>query len=167
MGPGPIDEWEVRVVDDERRELIEHWCRLGGFAVGATPDGRLSVTLDASAGLVVEIAVGAGEEPTRVHDRFSITGPDRAGLRGDVVEAVVLGRSAMIDARIVPPGTVETVVAVYPDGLTRHAFMTAAFEIQKVRDLIRRGAAGRAADAATVAELERLVAAPNPLDGEG
>jgi hypothetical protein len=157
----------VKTGQHTRQELIEHWCRLGGFPYERTGTGRLRVTLDQTVDLVIQIEVGEGDEPARVHDRFTVPRPDLAGLTGDVVETVVLGRSAMIDARVVAPDTVETVVVVYPDGLSRHAFMTAVFEVQKVRDLVRWAAAGRAADAVTVAELERLVAASGPLDGEG
>ena len=83
-------------------------------------------------------------------------------LAQEAVEAVILGRSAMIDGRVTGSDLVETVVAVYPEGLNRHTFMTAVFEIQKVRTLVAREADRLAADAATVAELERLVAVSAP-----
>jgi hypothetical protein len=133
----------------------------------ATADNRLSVTLDPTVDIAVDIDIGVGDEPTRVHGRFAVPEPEASGLTADIVETVVLGRSAMIDARIVSPDSVETVVAIYPDGLIRQTFMTAVFEVQKLRDLVCRGAADRVADAATMAELERLVAASDPLDGEG
>jgi len=155
------------VTTEERaREQILSWCDLAGFSVATLAD-PLRVNLDPSVALAVEIEFGTAHEPTRVHGRFAVPEHHAAGLTADVVETVVLGRSAMIDARMVPPDTVETVVAIYPDGLSRQTFMTAVFEIQKLRDLVCRGAAERVADAATVAELERLVAASGPSDGEG
>lgn len=154
------------MTDERAREQVLLWCNLAGFSVATIAD-PLRVSLDPSIDLTVEIEFGTGHEPTRVHGRFAVPEHHAAGLTADIVESVVLGRSAMIDARMVPPDTVETVVAIYPDGLTRQTFMTAVFEVQKLRDLVCRGAADRVADAATVAELERLVAASGPSDGEG
>jgi hypothetical protein len=150
------------VDDPSRPERVLQWCAQAGLPADRTGSDRLTVTLDGEVGLTVAIEPGQGDEPLRIHDRLTVAAVDRPGLTADVVEAVVLGRSAMIDGRIAGPDTVETVVAVYPDGLDRHSFMTALFEVQKVRALIRRAVADRAADAVVVAELERLVGESSP-----
>lgn len=152
----------MRSNEESRAERVGRWCALGSFAVEARPGDRLGVGLDEQVDLEVEIDLGHGDEPLRVRDRFDVPAADLPGLAPEVVESVVLGRSSMIDGRIAGPGTVETVVAVYPEGLDRHTFMTALFEIQKVRALVREAVATRAADAVTIAELERLVGEPGP-----
>ncbi|MEL7208158.1 MAG: hypothetical protein AAGK32_08010 [Actinomycetota bacterium] len=139
----------------ERLDAVTDWAELGGFPVRERSDTGLLVDLDRAGSLTISVDVGEDTEPIRLHDRFSVEGG--AGLSDEVVEQTVLGRSSMIDARTVGSDGVETVVAVYPDGLDRHRFMTALFELQKVRDLIRRECAVRAVDEATVAELERLL----------
>ena len=157
------------MTDDDRRSRIDEWCRLAALPASEMGPGRLTVVLDDAADLEVEVEVGEGAEPIRIHDQFSVPASDADGLTKDVVESIVLSRSSMIDARVVPPDGVQTVVAIYPDGLTRHSFMTAVFESQKLRDLVRQRVAARAADAVTVAELERLVKASESesSDGEG
>ncbi|OWY59458.1 hypothetical protein B7486_74460, partial [cyanobacterium TDX16] len=66
----------------------------------------------------------------------------------EIVEAAVLGRSALADARPRSDGSgVEMIAVIYPDGLTRHTFMTAIYECQKLRQIITRDV-----DAALVSE---------------
>jgi hypothetical protein len=143
--------------DARRAEALAEWCALAGFDVDPGSMDQWQVVVDRATGLSFTMAVGAGNEPLRILDQVFLDQEVIAGLDDDLVESVVLARSSMIDARIVPPAAVEIVVAVYPHGLSRHTFMTAVFEVQKVRDLVRREAWRGAADAATVAELERLV----------
>ena len=119
---------------------------------------EVTITTPGGYYLVFVVDAGDADDPVRVHDRFQVQAPASVVLDQEVVETVVLGRSAMIDGRFAAPDVVETVVAVYPDGLSRHTFMTAVFEIQKVRALVRREVDRLVADAATGAELERLVA---------
>jgi hypothetical protein len=144
-------------VDSRRAEALAEWCALAGFDVDPSSEDQWRVVVDRAAALSFTVAVGVGNEPLRILDQVVLDPDVIPGLDDDLVESVVLARSSMIDARIAPPATVEIAVAVYPDGLSRHTFMTAVFEVQKVRDLVRQEARRRAADAATVAELERLV----------
>jgi hypothetical protein len=148
--------------DHPRADRVRHWCALAGFPVQEAGSGRLQVALDPGTDLVITIDLGEGDEPLRLRDHFTVAADDLPGLSTETVQAVILGRSGLIDGRLVPPSTVETVAGVYPDGLDRHTFMTALYELQKVRDLVRRAAAGRAVDAVTLAELERLVCQPEP-----
>ena len=100
--------------------------------------------------------------PLRLHDEVllpaSELGLDRLA---EVIEDVVLGRSSLVDARARGDGSgAEVVLVIHAEGLNRHTFLEAVFELQKVRLLLH-----RELDAAVAAE--RTVAALRALAGEG
>lgn len=138
-------------------EEIRTWC-----AASALPcregDGALFVRLQPEDPQEIGIEPPRGDDPLRLNDRVPLAthdlGPDRLA---EVVERVVLGRSSLVDARPTPDGRgVEVVVIVHADGLNRHTFAEAVFEVEKLRLLLAREV--RAADAAerTLVALEAL-----------
>ncbi len=141
-------------------DRLRRWCDESGFTCmdGDGPTS-LRIGLDAEAGLAVDLELPDGVQPMRLNDRVPL--PAAAELTGDrlaeVVEDVVLGRSALVDARPTDDGTgAEIVVVVYPDGVTRNNVLAALFEIQKVRLLLIREVDAAVAAERTVASLEAL-----------
>jgi len=145
---------------------VEQWCRLAGFPCHLTssePALRARVDLEPGAAdpLVVDIEGPANDaDPLRL--RLSFTLPPAATQLEDervasILEAAVIQRSAMVDARRAARDRVEMVVAVYPDGLNRHTFMVGVFECQKLRDVVRGEVQSAAVGEAAISSLEALV----------
>jgi hypothetical protein len=129
-------------------DQIQHWSTLAGLAATVADSGpplrvRLSLE-DIRPPMVVEVVGPAGaDDPYRFNTGFELPPTTTAGLPagrvGEIVEAAVLGRSALADARPRSDGAgVEMIAVIYPDGLTRHTFMTAIYECQKLRQIITR-----------------------------
>jgi hypothetical protein len=138
-------------------DQIQRWSSLAGLpatVADAGPPFRVRLSLeDIRPPMVVEVQGPAGpDDPYRFHSGFDLPAASISGLQAqrvsEIVEAAVLGRSALADARHRNDGTgVEMIAVIYPDGLTRHTFMTAIYECQKLRQIITRDV-----EAALVAE---------------
>lgn len=149
-------------------EQMQRWCALAGFgyrAVQAGPPFRVLVSLEDDGGLLtitVDGPVGP-DDPVRLRYRFDVAGamdPDRL-VR--LLDAAVMQRSAMVDARPAGPDEVDMVVALYPDGVSRHGFMTGVFECQKLRRIVRGEVEGALASEAALASLLALADASDGL----
>jgi hypothetical protein len=153
-------------------DVLQRWCALAGFrceVVQPTVPFRLVVSIEDDGGLL-DITVdgpASADDPLRLRYGFDVaTGP--AGPMPEdrmvrLLDAAVMQRSAMVDARPAGPGEVEMVVALYPDGVTRHGFMIGVFECQKLRQIVRREVEGVLAGEAAVASLTALADASDGL----
>ena len=75
----------------------------------------------------------------------------------EVIEDVVLSRSSLVDARPTPEGRgAEVVVVVHREGLNRHTFVEAVFEVQKIRLLLSREVGAAVAAEHTLTTLGTL-----------
>src|SRR5215212_5827486 len=108
-------------------EQLQEWSRLAGFEHQVTEAGpafRMTVTLEDPEGPVVIELCGPADEadPVRFRYQFDVpTAGDRplsAERTAAVLEAAVVQRSFMVDARLASPTEVEMVVALYADGIT-------------------------------------------------
>jgi hypothetical protein len=129
-------------------DQIQRWSSLAGLSAtvaDAGPPFRVRLSLeDIRPPMVVEVVGPTGaDDPYRFNTGFDLPPASTSGLPparvSEIVEAAVLGRSALADARPRSDGTgVEMIAVIYPDGLTRHTFMTAIYECQKLRQIITR-----------------------------
>ena len=149
---------------------VERWCQesdLECTVANATAPVEATVYLEGKDGfLAVEIdGPTRPADPIRVRHAFEL--PAGAELAADrltaLLEAAVLQRSALVDARMVGPRTVEMVSAIYPDGISRHNFMTALFECRKLRQIVLREAESALVSEAAMASLETLAEASEEL----
>lgn len=141
-------------------EELSAWCVAVDLPCRPGPDGDLQVRLAPGDASVVRIVPASGEDPLAIHDTVPLDAADLApGRLAEVVEQVVLARSSLVDARPLPgDDAAEVVVVVHADGLSRHTFVEAVFEVQKIRLLLRREVAAATAADRTVAALEALAA---------
>ncbi|MCB1015182.1 MAG: hypothetical protein KDB10_08705 [Acidimicrobiales bacterium] len=147
---------------------IQRWAALAGFgfrAVQAGPPFRVLVSLEDDGGLLAVTVDGpvGPEDPLRLRYRFDLAGPMETDRLVRLLDAAVMQRSAMVDARPAGPDQVDMVVALYPDGVTRHAFMTGVFECQKLRRVVRGEVEGALASEAAMASLTALADASDRL----
>lgn len=153
-------------------DALQHWCALAGFGCRVVQPGtpfQLIVTIEDDAGLLAITVDGpaVAEDPLRLRYRFEVAvGP--GGAMPDerltrLLDAAVMQRSAMVDARSAGPAEVEMVVALYPDGVTRHGFMIGVFECQKLRQIVQREVEGALAGEAAIASLTALADASDGL----
>lgn len=129
-------------------DQIQRWSSLAGLTSTVADHGppfRLRLTLeDIQPPMVVEVVGPAGgDDPYRFNSGFELAEASASNLPegrlAEIVEAAVLGRSALADAR--PRADrrgVEMIAVIYADGLSRHTFMTAIYECQKLRQIITR-----------------------------
>ena len=105
-----------------------------------------------------EVRVEQGES-VRLHDEVVLDAGDLPADRlAEAVEDVVLGRSSLVDARLTGEGTAaEVVVVIHEDGLSKHTFLEAVFELQKVRLLLHREVRAARAAEQTMAALAAAV----------
>ena len=150
-------------------EEIERWCRDAslGYTVDqpGEPGFRASVLLDDPPDLLVIEVQGPDKagEPLRLRHAFDLPAADGPQLTrertAELLEAAVLQRSALVDAKLqgdaVPP-TVEMVAVIHEDGLSRHTFMTALFECQKLRRILIREVRSALVSEAAMASLVAL-----------
>jgi len=138
-------------------EEIRAWCAAAALSC-RDDDGALLARLQPEDVAEVRIEPPRGDEPLRLSDRVVLQahdlGPDRLA---EVVEGVVLSRSSLVDARPTPDGQgVELVVIVHAEGLNRHTFAEAVFEVEKLRLLFAREVRAAAAAERTLVALEAL-----------
>lgn len=138
-------------------EEIRAWCAAAALSCRDDDDALLA-RLRPEDAAEVRIEPPRGDEPLRLSDRVALRahdlGPDRLA---EVVEGVVLSRSSLVDARPTPDGQgVEVVVIVHAEGLNRHTFAEAVFEIEKLRLLLARDVRAAAAAERTLVALEAL-----------
>jgi hypothetical protein len=141
-------------------EDVLDWCDDADLSWRAL-DGTVYLRLDPDDDREVRVEQ-ADDEPMRLHDEVVLDAGDLSADRlAEVVEDVVLGRSSLVDARLTGEGTTtEVVLVIHPEGLNKHTFLEAVFELQKVRLLLHREVgAARAADR-TVAALAAVVGEP-------
>ena len=128
-------------------EGLQRWCALGGFGCSVTqvgPPFKLTMSLQDDGGLLAITVDGPSgpDEPVRLRYRFDLPTAGGTAMAPErlarLLEAAIMQRSAMVDARLAAPNEVDMVVALYPDGVTRHGFMIAVFECQKLRLIVRR-----------------------------
>jgi hypothetical protein len=129
-------------------DQIQRWSSLAGLSAAiadAGPPFRVRLSLeDIRPPMVVEVVGPTGpDDPYRFNTGFDLPEGSTSGLPagrvGEIVESAVLDRSALADARPRTDGSgVEMIAVIYPDGLTRHTFMTAIYECQKLRQIITR-----------------------------
>jgi hypothetical protein len=119
-------------------ERIASWCRLEHLTVIDPTSAGLTVRLEARPDLDVRVDPGSAVEPVRLRASFpAVEGGDLPSAQVEtLLEEVVIRRSALVDARMDASGAVDVVAVIYPDGLTRNAFMSALFECQKLRDSV-------------------------------
>ncbi len=139
-------------------EEIRTWCAASGLTCRDGEDGVLLARLQPDDRTEVRIESPQGTEPLRLSDRVALPsdelGPDRVA---EVVEGVVLSRSSLVDARPTPDGRgADVVVIVHAEGLNRHTFAEAVFEIEKLRLLLAREVRGAVAAERTLVALEVL-----------
>jgi hypothetical protein len=153
-------------------EQLQEWSELAGFPHHVAEEGpafRLSVTLEDPEGPVAVDVCGPADEAEPYRFRYQFDVPTAGGRAlsaertGAVVEAAVVQRSFMVDARLAGATEIEMVVVIYPDGLTRHGFMTAMFECQKLRHLVRREVESALVSESAIASLTALADASDAL----
>lgn len=153
-------------------DALQHWCALAGFGcqvVQAEAPFRILVSIEDDGGLLTITVDGpAGpDDPLRMRYGFDVAGGPSGPMPPErlvrLLDAAVMQRSAMVDARPAGPGQVEMVVALYPDGVTRHGFMIGVFECQKLRQIVRGEVEGALAGEAAVASLLALADASDGL----
>ena len=134
------------------------WCDEADLSWRAL-EGTVYVRLDPEDRLEVRLEQPSEDEPLRLHDEVDLQVEDLPAERlAAVVEDVVLGRSSLVDARPTEAGTgAEVVLVIHPDGLNKHTFLEAIFELQKVRLLLHREVRAALAAEQTVATLAALV----------
>ena len=147
---------------------LQRWCDLAGFGchvVQAESPFRLVVSLEDDGGLLAITVDGplGPEDPVRLRYRFDVAGIMEPDGLVHLLDAAVRQRSAMVDARPAGPDEVEMVVALYPDGVSRHGFMTGVFECQKLRRIVRGEVEGALASEAALASLVALADASDRL----
>jgi hypothetical protein len=138
-------------------EDVLDWCDDADLTWRAL-EGTVYLRLDAEDRDEVRVEQPDGE-PMRLHDQVELDADDLSADRlAEVVEDVVLGRSSLVDARLTGEGTTaEVIVVIHPEGLNRHTFLEAVFELQKVRLLLHREVGAARAAAQTVAALAAVV----------
>lgn len=147
---------------------LQLWCDLAGFGchvVQAESPFRLVASLDDDGGLLAITVDGpqGPEDPLRLRYRFDVAGGVEPDCLVHLLDAAVMQRSAMVDARPAGSDAVEMVVALYPDGISRHGFMTGVFECQKLRRIVRGEVEGALASEAALASLVALADASDRL----
>lgn len=153
-------------------DQVQRWGALAGLPATVVEQGppfRVRFKLeDIRPPMVVEVHGPAGaDDPYRFHSGFDLP-PSAAGLPAtrldEIVEAAVLGRSALVDARPrADRAGVELIAVVYADGLSRHTFMTAVYECQKVRQVVSREIEAALVTESTLESLLRLSEASEQL----
>ena len=138
-------------------DLLE-WCERAELEV-RDEDGELHLRLDAED--ADEVRLDRPDDdggPLRFHDTVRLAPSDLPEDRlADVVEDIVLSRSSLVDARVTPDGeAAEVVLVIHVEGLNRHTFLEAVFELQKVRLLLHREVAAAVAAEQTLAALAGL-----------
>jgi len=146
-------------------DQLLHWSRLAGLTATVAEPGppvRLQLQLeDIRPAMTVDVHGPTGpDDPYRLHSGFTLP-PAAAQLPAErvheIVEAAVLPRSALADARRRPDGSgVELIAVIYADGLSRHTFMTAIYECQKLRQIITRDVESAATSEAALSSLVAL-----------
>ncbi len=153
-------------------DALQHWCALAGFGcqvLAPGPPFRLLVSVaDDGGSLAITIdGPATAEDPLRLRYRFEVAVGPHGAMADDLLrrllDAAVMQRSAMVDARAAGPAEVEMVVALYPDGVTRHGFMIGVFECQKLRQIVRREVEGALAGESAIASLTALANASDGL----
>jgi len=139
-------------------EEIRAWCAASALPCRDGEDGALLVRLRPEDRNEVRIDPPRDEEPLRLTDRIALETHDLGPTRlAEVVEGVVLSRSSLVDARPTTDGQgAEVVVVVHAEGLNRHTFVEAAFEIEKIRLLLQREVTGAVAAERTLGALDAL-----------
>ena len=138
-------------------EDVLDWCDDADLTWRAL-EGTVYLKLDPDDTTEVRVEPG-DDEPMRLHDEVLLDAADLPADRlAEVVEDVVLGRSSLVDARLAGEGTTaEVVLVIHPEGLNKHTFLEAVFELQKVRLLLHREVGAARAAAQTVAALAAVV----------
>lgn len=151
---------------------LKRWCALGGFGCQVAHEGppfRLTISLRDDGGVLpITIDGPSGpDDPVRLRYLFDVPTASGAPMPADrlvrLLEAAIMQRSAMLDARLAGPAEVEMVVALYPDGVTRHGFMIAVFECQKLRQIVRREVEAALVSESAIASLTALADASDVL----
>jgi hypothetical protein len=154
---------------------IQRWSRLAGLTASVTDVGpplRIQLQLtDIRPPMTVDVLGPTGpDDPYRFSTGFDLPAGAASALPGariaEIVEAAVLQRSALADARRRPDGSgVEMIAVIYPDApppgggagtFSRHTFMTAIYECQKLRQIITRDIESAAVSEAALANLLAL-----------
>ena len=153
-------------------DALQHWCALAGFGCQVLETGtpfRLVVSITDDGGVLAITVDGPPtvDDPLRLRYRFDVASGPAGPMAPDrlvrLLDAAVMQRSAMVDARPAGPNEVEMVVALYPDGVTRHGFMIGVFECQKLRQIVRREVEGALSGEAAVLSLSALADASDGL----
>lgn len=152
--PGPLladdggkETGRVTVLTDS----IKRWCEQESLAITVERDDETGfagdVSLPDAPALSVRVRASAGE-PTRVSLSHAfelpipaeIAADAEAAIRiADLVERVAASRSSLLECRhAVHAGkaTIEVVVTLHEDGMTKQGFLTALEEISKVRRIL-------------------------------
>lgn len=154
---------------------IQRWSRLAGLAASVTDAGpplRVQLQLtDIRPPMTVDVLGPTGpDDPYRFSTGFDLPAGAASSLPGEriaeIVEAAVLQRSALADARPRPDGGgIEMIAVIYADEppagggagtFSRHTFMTAIYECQKLRQIITRDLESAAVAEAALANLLAL-----------
>src|SRR5262245_5975605 len=139
------------------RADVESWCESLGVTCKDGSDGTL--WLDAEDRHSIELVLPDDDHPVRLEDCVSFAAitalrPERLA---EVVDDVALSRPGLVDARPSTDGDgIDVVVLVYEEGLNRHTFAEAVYELQKVGHLLRRQIEAAVAAEETLAALEEL-----------
>jgi hypothetical protein len=138
-------------------DRVRKWCEDAELACRDEDDG-LRVRLSPDDVTEVRLELTGDDEPLRIHDVVPLTPGDLPTARvAEVVEEVVLRRSSLVDARLGADGqAAEVVLVIHADGLNRHSFLEAIFEIQKVRLLLHREVSAAVTAEQTVATLTAM-----------
>lgn len=137
-------------------DRVREWCE-GAELPSEDDDGALLVRLDPED--VTDVRLELDDDGAlRLHDSVPLVAGDLPADRlADVIEDVVLGRSSLIDARATADAQgAEVVLVIHAEGLNRHTFLEAVFEVQKVRLLLHREVAAAIAAERTVATLAAM-----------
>ena len=136
-------------------EQLLDWCDDADLTWRAL-EGTIYLRLDPEETNEVRVEQG---DAVRLHDEVVLDAGDlRADRLAEAVEDVVLGRSSLVDARLTGEGTTaEVVVVIHEDGLSKHTFLEAVFELQKVRLLLHREVGVARAAEQTMAALAAAV----------
>ena len=138
-------------------DRLREWCE-GADLPCRDDDGALLVLLAPDDADEVRLELDDEDGRLRILDAVALTPADLPADRlAEVVEDVVLSRSSLIDARVGGDGqSAEVVLVVHAEGLNRHTFLEAVFELQKVRLLLHRDVSAAVAAERTLASLAAM-----------
>ena len=157
----------------ELSEDVKRWCaeesidlrlleeKPDGFA-GEVSDGQAQLQMASSDGRIwIRHAFALELAPSLRAD------PEAARQIEDMLANITASRSSLTECRTLAPGEprAEVTTTVYPEGLTKQAFLTALAEARKVRLLVESGLKAAAAGVEAIAGMRAAIEEAETLVG--